>query len=239
MRKSAKNSPKESALRRLFRRKPVADLSTILRVLGTSSRMTMLRHLKPLGYQSSYSHSGTYYTLLGTPDYDDFGLWFYQGIGFSRRGTLKMTVKQLIDESPTGYQSKELEALLRTSVHNTLLDLKRDNTIRREPLGTPRGYVYFSIDPERGKNQLEQRRAQVAPKPWPPPPVQIPIETAIVILLETIHSAKQLASPSMLTSRLVARGYAIVVEQVEAVFANYGIHAQKKIPVSNAKRRKS
>ena len=33
--------------------------------LGTSVTFTVLRKLAPLGYRSSYSHGGTYYTCYG------------------------------------------------------------------------------------------------------------------------------------------------------------------------------
>jgi hypothetical protein len=41
----------DSALRRLFKRKTVVDLSDLMTVVGKSSRMTVFRRLKPLGYQ--------------------------------------------------------------------------------------------------------------------------------------------------------------------------------------------
>ena len=51
------------ALKRLFRRFPVADLNTLSRTLDTRSRMSIFRRLKDFGYFSSYTHAGSFYTL--------------------------------------------------------------------------------------------------------------------------------------------------------------------------------
>ena len=80
------------ALERLFAHRPVADLVQLGRALGTRSRMSMFRRLSSLGYLSSYTHTGRFYTLVSIPAFDADGLWRYEGIGFSRDGTLKATV---------------------------------------------------------------------------------------------------------------------------------------------------
>ena len=77
------------ALSRLFRRRPVADLDALFAVLDTQSRMSAFRRLSAIGYHSSYSHNGRYYTLHDLPRFDLEGLWQYDGIGFSRHGSLK------------------------------------------------------------------------------------------------------------------------------------------------------
>ena len=48
------------ALKRLFRRFPVADLNTLSRTLDTRSRMSIFRRLKDFGYFSSYTHAGSF-----------------------------------------------------------------------------------------------------------------------------------------------------------------------------------
>ena len=84
--------PKDAAaeaLRRRFRRRAVLQLSELLRTLRTRSRMTAFRRLKEVGYLCSYTHARRYYTLTNIPQFDEHGLWFHQGVGFSRAGTLK------------------------------------------------------------------------------------------------------------------------------------------------------
>lgn len=56
------------ALRSLFRRTLVADIDELFRTLDTRSRMSVFRRLNEVGYRSSYTHSGRYYTLSGYPE---------------------------------------------------------------------------------------------------------------------------------------------------------------------------
>ena len=95
------------ALKRLFRRFPVADLKTLSRTLDTESRMSVFRRLKTFGYFSSYTHAGSFYTLGHIPQFDDYGLWMHQGIGFSKEGTLKATLLKLVETAPSGFTHTE------------------------------------------------------------------------------------------------------------------------------------
>jgi hypothetical protein len=46
------------------------------------------RFLAQIGYYSSFTHNGRWYTLASTPRFSRQGLWFHQDIGFSRAGSL-------------------------------------------------------------------------------------------------------------------------------------------------------
>ena len=72
------------ALTRLFQRQSVADLATLSAALKTSSRTSVFRRLSVLGYLSSYSHAGRFYTLRHIPQFDRDGVWQHQGVCFSR-----------------------------------------------------------------------------------------------------------------------------------------------------------
>src|SRR5208337_3532868 len=61
----------------LLRDQKVATMPQLKSALGTSVSFTVLRKLAPLGYRSSYSHSGTYFTLDSVAQYDERGLWSY------------------------------------------------------------------------------------------------------------------------------------------------------------------
>ena len=91
-------SPEQSrsALLRLFRKHEIAELDTLFKVLGTNSRMSVFRRLSDLGYLSSYSHAGRYYTILEIPEFDEDGLWVCRGVHFSRLGSLKETVEHFV-----------------------------------------------------------------------------------------------------------------------------------------------
>ena len=56
-------------LRSSFQRKHIATLQELKQALQTTSTMTVFRRLKALGYRTSYSHRGKYYTLLHIPQF--------------------------------------------------------------------------------------------------------------------------------------------------------------------------
>src|SRR5258708_36123355 len=80
----------------LLRDQKVATMPQLKTALGTSVTLTVLRKLSPLGYRSSYSHCGAYYTLNSIAQYDELGLWSYRDIRFSRHGTLLDTAEVLV-----------------------------------------------------------------------------------------------------------------------------------------------
>ena len=106
------------ALDRLFHRYCVVDLARILATLQTTSPMTASRRLAELESLSSYNERGRFYTLPDIPHFDADGLWWYQGAGFSRLGTLKDTVPALVDHAEAGLMHEQLQARLRVRVHN-------------------------------------------------------------------------------------------------------------------------
>ena len=125
-----------------FRSEKVLDLEIIKQIIGTTSRMTVFRQLKALGYYSSYSHRGKYYTLRPIPVFDQNGLWGYGDAYFSKYGNLMETIPALVKESEAGYFASELERLLHVFVHNALGRLSALGRLRREQIGDQ--YLYLS-----------------------------------------------------------------------------------------------
>jgi len=212
------------ALKKLFHRFPVADLDTLFKTVKTSSRMSIFRRLREIGYFSSYTHTGRYYTLADIPQFDDYGLWIHQGIGFSQFGTLRATIVQLVNKSPTGHTHMELNNLLRIRVHNTLLKLVREDRVGREYI--EKMFLYVSADYDLAAEQISRRRVQLVDSQKAIP--HIPTTTVIEVLIETIHAGQVRIAPSLVAKGLSARGIPITVQQVEQVFARYGIDTEKK-----------
>ncbi len=144
-----------TALLTFFKKNQVATLSELFVVLHTKSRMSVFRRLRNLNYLSSYTHTGRYYTIPTVIHFNDQDLWYSEGVGFSKAGNLKQTIKQFVTQSVTGKTHDELESQLKVRVHNTLLDLVRAKKIDRR---TAQGvYVYLSSNPEFSESQLAQR----------------------------------------------------------------------------------
>jgi hypothetical protein len=145
---------------RLLNDQKVATMPQLKRVLGTEVTYTVLRKLAPLSYRSSYSHSGTYYTLDAIAQYDSLGLWACRDVHFSRQGTLLNTAEALVTQSEAGYQVPELEALVHVAVKDALRQLiQAGRLFRREWAGR---YLYCAPDRTRRQEQWAARQAQQA-----------------------------------------------------------------------------
>jgi hypothetical protein len=211
------------ALRRLFRSRPVASLHGLFAALDTRSRMSVFRRLRELGYFSSFTHSGRYYTLSDIPRFDDCGLWFSDDVGFSRGGSLKNTVPPLVTGSPAGMTHGELMALLRVRVFNTLRELLDEKRIGRERRG--RTHLYVSPDGDRAAEQLARREGLDHPGPDLP---TLPSAVVIEVLVEAVRAGRVTPEADDLEERLVTRGVTVTAADVRRVFERYGIRPGKK-----------
>ncbi len=211
------------ALRRLFRRFRLVDLNSLYETLKTRSRMSVFRRLLQLGYLTSFTHCGRYYTLSDIPQFDRYGLWFHQGVGFSRMGTLKATIVELVKNSGAGLTHKELELLVHIRIHNSLLALVRDKHIGREHIEGV--FLYVSSNSNLADRQATRRREQLANVCKHP--VGLGASTIIEVLVEALQAG---VLPALVARRLTARGVSISNEQVEQVFGQYGIETGKKTP---------
>ena len=147
-------------LESLLEKRKIATLEELKRALGTSSTMTVFRKLKPIGYQTSYSHRGKYYTLMRTPRFDGQGLWECDGAGFSRCGNLLATSQHFVESADAGVTAIELEDVLHVEVKEPLLTLYRAKRVEREKIEDL--YVYVSRDPGQKRSQLLRRAAPQA-----------------------------------------------------------------------------
>lgn len=203
-------------LRLRFQRHPVAELSELCRTLRSSGR-TVFRALNKIGYQSSMSHHGRYYTMADIPRLDAQGLWFYEEVGFSADGTLRATIERMVKAAGAGHTHEELQAILRLRVHDTLRDLVEDRRIARETVDAL--YVYLDVRPRMAKVQLARRqaleKARVAAGPSPP----LDSARVIDVLLAVIRNPR--ASARTVAAALGTRGLGVTEAQVEEVFGRY------------------
>lgn len=218
----------EKALLKMFRKKYIADLDQLFRLLETNSRMSVFRRLKLVGYRTSFTDAGRYYTLEDIPLFDDWGLWFHEGIGFSKAGTLKATIVEIVHASISGMTPKEMLRLLKIRVpntlHNALHGLTKSNQIGRHRL---EGLcLYTDVYPDKEKMQIEERirGMQKGFQPFELPST----ETTIAVLVEALKAGRVILAPSEIVARLSVRGLPVTVGQVEQIFTEHGIQAGKK-----------
>ena len=213
---------REERLWKLFNRLEIADIKKLFTALNTKSRTTVFRFLKRIGYFSSYSHAGRYYTLRSIPVFDNAGLWHVQGVSFSKHGSLKKTVIQAVNTSKIGITHRELEDILRVRVHNTLRELVVADLIVRT--NTEKNYLYISADAENASTQISIRQAKVADEQLTRP--LNPFET-IEVLVDLLQSEDwRLKS---VVDRLRKRNTKVSEYQVNEAFSRYSIKKKTSI----------
>ncbi len=117
---------------------------------------TVRNHLKIWGTLTSYNHNGRYYTLPDIPQFNEHGLWSYRSIRFSRFGTLKETVIQLIEAAPQGLSAAELGDLLGLDPRSFMNHYKDLPELQREKIQGR--FVYLSADEQLGSVQRAHRK---------------------------------------------------------------------------------
>lgn len=147
-------------LRALLKKQRIATLDKLKQAIGTTSTMSVFRRLKELGYRTSYSHRGRFYTLAETPKFDNDGLWSYQSVGFSRFGNLLQTAQQFVEQAGAGFTAAELRSLLHVEVKQSLLQLVHQRQLGRERIG--QHFVYLARAKEQRTRQKQQRQEYVA-----------------------------------------------------------------------------
>jgi len=144
----------------LFKKQKIATMSELKKVLGSDCSMTVFRKLRELGYITSCSHSGKFYSLNRFVGFDHMGLWFFNSVLFSYYGTLAATLKALIEKSDNGYTAVELERILSVKPNGPLIDLIGKKRIRREKISGV--YVYFSKNANVKKQQELARKESMS-----------------------------------------------------------------------------
>ena len=104
------------------------------------------RFLAEVGYYSSFTHNGGWYTLPSIPRFGQDGLWFYSDIGFSRAGSLTNTLVDLTTRSGAGMTAEQFGAKLRCRCHSVLVQLCRQGRLQRHKIG--HSHVYLALDPD-------------------------------------------------------------------------------------------
>jgi len=175
------------------------------------------RFLTKIGYYSSFTHNGRWYTLASTPRFKQDGLWFHKKIGFSREGSLTHTLVRLAEQSPNGLTADQIGEKLQCRCHTVLVKLYREGRLQRQKYG--RSYVYLASDTQTASAQrrLAMPKVHVA---------RLPAEMAVLVLAEFIRTPEveihQLA-------KTISRRTGVLIKsaQVQMLFEQHGF--KKKV----------
>jgi hypothetical protein len=170
------------------------------------------RFLAQIGYYSSFTHNGRWYTLASIPRFSRQGLWFHKDIGFSRTGSLTNTLIALVTKSAAGLTAEHLGETLRCRCHSVLVKLVRQGRLQRQKRG--RAYVYLAPDDQTAICQCQAIEKAEA--------VLLPAEIAVLVLAEHIrHPGAGFANLAKTIAKRT--GVRIKAGQIKALFHQHGI----------------
>jgi hypothetical protein len=171
--------------------KKIMTIGELKSTLRTQYRMTVFRKLSVLGYISSYSHSGKYYSLKRIARYNKYGIWSYKSALFSKNGTLKKTIKFLIDCSTQGYTASELNSIVKVKVEDALLELITTKIISRKKISGI--YIYFTNASKSSKKQELTRtgKIQYPDEEMKPAVLMNELKAALIIFFCTLNEKQR------------------------------------------------
>lgn len=200
-----------------FKLKKILTIIQTTKILNCSIRTTH-RRLKEWKAYTSYNKNGKYYTLPFIPKFNKKGIWYFQGVYFSKHGTLKNTIIYLVRMSNEGLTNSKLAEIIGINPHSLMGQFKHFPELRKEK--HHKQIIYFSDDEEKYKLQKENR--------FPPQPSTLelpPDAISIIILVELVHN------PGMnsieLVKRLGKKGYKIEQSMIDNLFEHYNLGKKK------------
>lgn len=189
--------------------------------LCSCSESTLRRRIHQTGLLVSYNHNSRFYTLSDFADFNEFGIWAWQGVLFSRHGSLTTTCRVLIDNSKAGYTAKELASILQVKVSDLLRVQAEKQLLNRERPG--KEYVYYTTDPSLYRSQQEARRSIINLLAKGQKGALPKKDTVIAILVAIISCETGGHDEVLRRLRAANRQLKADLSDIEAVITHYGL----------------
>lgn len=200
---------------KFFRKKKVMKIDDFVKLLKCSIP-TVRRRLKEWKTYTSYNQNGRYYVLCSVPKFDQYGLWKYTNILFSKTGNLKETLVYIVDQSISGLSVSEISEVLRLPATNFLGHFKNDHSIQREKYNGI--YIYFSRSPEIFEKQKTEREKIIHSTAK----LNLPSDCdAVNIIVELIKHSQD--SIEQLTHRVRKRGVKVSIEKIRNLLVYHNL----------------
>ena len=192
------------------------------------SGITVFRALKKYGYYTSYNYNASYYTLHDIPKFNEYDLWSYENIRFSKYANINETIIAIINQSEQGYTSGEMSQLLGVETRNLLSRLRKQDCLTKFYIGHQAVYSSIATDLHQAQKQSrEQQRLyqleQSQQSHWEVGifPDGIEVTTIIHVLICMIR--KPNASAASLSKSLQARDVKVTAEDIRQIISYYGL----------------
>jgi hypothetical protein len=215
-----------TAVMRSFKKQKIVTIDQLAGWLSCSI-VTARRRLKAWRAYTSYNRNGRYYTLPEIAQFDDIGLWRYQGAFFSKHGNLKQTLIHLVTHSEQGLSGAELGEILGLQPRSFLSHFRDNPAIyRKKMMGR---WIWFAADAEIREQQMQARLAQgVAGASRMPSDME-----AVMILVDLIGHPQ--SDVEQIARRLKSKDLNIGVTAIRQLLEHHGLLKKTvAIPASDA-----
>jgi hypothetical protein len=189
-----------------FNKKKVVTRADLQKEMKVTSR-TIGNYLRSEHTLTSYNKNGMYYVLPDVPVFNEYGIWSYDGIHFSKHGNLKQTFIHLIECSEGGLNNKEIKNILQVSPSQMINIFRHLPEIRRKKIENK--YTYFSSDDGIYSKQLTSR-LQLKKD------TQIGDKEGIIIILEKLTNPSY--SNKEVSSCLANKGLIVSAKDIDSYF---------------------
>jgi len=211
----------------IFREKKILQLNDLVALLNCSTP-TVRRRLKEWDTYTSFNQNGRYYTLPNMPQFNEYGIWKYKNILFSKHGNLKKTFVHCIDQSIAGLSVTEISEILSIPAINFLGHFKDDPSIQREKYKGV--YIYFSKKAEIFEKQKKEREKIIHSVCK----MDLPSDAdAVNVLVEFIKHFGE--TTEQLVHRLRRKGHKISIKIIRNLFVYHGLE-KKTLDLNQSKR---
>ena len=147
----------EEEFRKYFTLKKILTLTDITLALKCSRRTAQRRLLYWKAY-TSYNQNGRYYVLSNLPKFNEYGIWKYKAVSFSKYGNLRKTVIALVNSSLSGLTISEMSNLVNASMKSFMAHERNVQQLRKVKIAGR--IVYFSSDETIYIRQVENRQRE-------------------------------------------------------------------------------
>lgn len=203
-----------TAVTQSFKKEKVVTV-VLLTTWLSCSVVTARRRLKAWRAYTSYNHNGRYYTLPEIAKFDENGLWWHQGVFFSKHGNLKQTLVYLVTHSERGLSGSELGVLLGLQPRSFLSHFRNHPALHR--VHAQGRWVWYSANPKTYERQKQMRFAHAATKRAGMPSDM----EAVMILVDLIGHPN--SGLEQIADRLKVKGIDIDVVAIRQLLAHHDL----------------
>lgn len=182
---------------------------------------TLRRDINELNGITSYTHRGKFVTLPDIPIFNDYGVWFYKEIGFTKFKNSFDLIISIIDNSE-GITKEGIEGILRINISKQIQILLFRKRLNRIKLGAK----YFYLSDELAKDK--KRQMQILPieiEEYSDRKVNI---TDLVAVLNVALAEYQI-DMNNLKKLIVKYSLQVPIKKIEELLLKYNLSSKKSL----------